>query len=112
VAPQALALLNGSFVRARAVEFAARLIGAVEDDAVEDDVVEDDDQQAVDLAFRLALCRRPSETELSASLEFVRSQSQRRAQRGKKSEPAKAREAALADFCQSLFGLNEFIYID
>jgi hypothetical protein len=101
VAPQALSLLNDAFVRARADEMARRLIGA-----------EGDDAGLISRAFDLCLSRSPSESEQSASLAFLNSQTQRRQQRDNQRPAAEIRLAAVADFCQALFGTNEFLYID
>ena len=101
VAPQALALLNDPFVRSRAEEFAARLIEAG-----------DDDERLVERALRLALAREPTPLERAASLEFFVAQQTRRGARAKETPPQDIRRAAAADFCQTLFGLNEFLYID
>lgn len=98
VAPQALALLNDPFVRARAIDFADRLIR-------EDGL---DVNRQVRSGFEIGLSRAPTDIELDAAIRFVRSQVRKR-------KPESGKEAdrlALADFCQALFGLNEFIYID
>ena len=102
VAPQALALLNDPFVRLRAEEFADRLkteAGARP-------------EAQVRLGFRLALAREPDSEELAAATAFVERQVLDRTGRGDSRSPEEARRLALADFCQSLFGLNEFIYVD
>jgi hypothetical protein len=101
VAPQALALLNDSFVRDRSVDFAKRLLQECEDD-----------DQLVRRSFQLALAREPSSSERTVSLEFVRARSTARAARDPEKQPAEPRLAAVADYCQALFSLNEFIYID
>ena len=101
VAPQALAVLNDGFVRLRAREFADRLAQTGADDA-----------DRVDLAFRLALAHSPSEAEAEACQQFLVAQPERRGQREKAASTNAARLDALADFCHSLFGLNEFLYID
>jgi hypothetical protein len=98
VAPQALALLNDRFVRARAVDFARR-IGK-----------EPGTEAAVRLGWELALGREPSRRELAAATEFVASQLSKRSDRD--ATKANPREQALADFCQALFAMNEFIYVD
>jgi hypothetical protein len=102
VAPQALALMNDDFVRDRAADFARRLIAerGTEPEAW------------VARAFSLALSRLPSGTENAASLEFINRQTERRAARDNSAAPAEVRVQALADFCQTLFGLNEFTYVD
>lgn len=100
VAPQALALLNDKFVRARALDFAQR---------VEKEVGMQPEAQ-VRLAWRLALGREPSTNELKSGTTFLNTQLQQRSNR----DPAKTetQRLALADFCQTIFALNEFIYVD
>ncbi len=98
VAPQAMALLNDRFVRACAGDFVKRLIGADGDD----------DERVVQDSFELAFARVPTETETQASVEFIRSQTQTRQARGE----TNCRHEAVTDYCQAIFGLNEFIYVD
>ena len=81
VPTQALTLLNNPFVLKQAGLFAER---------VRQSAGEDPSKQ-VDLAYRIALTRPPSEAELSAALDFLKSQS-------------------LADLTHVLFNLNEFVY--
>ena len=102
VAPQALALLNDSFVRARAIDFAER---------VENDSGADPDSQ-VRLAWRMALGREPSPSEFESATSFIKLQVQRRGTRGSSQDKAELQNVALADFCQAIFALNEFIYVD
>ena len=99
VAPQALALLNDRFVRARAMEFAQM---------VEKEAGNEIDAQ-VRLAWRIALGREPHSGELESSASFIQQQIAERSSR--KSDIAAGR-IALADFCQAIFALNEFIYVD
>jgi hypothetical protein len=101
VAPQALTLLNDPFLRDRAADFAERVLSA--SSAKPEDWVGH--------AFRLAVSRPPSDSELKDSVQFLEHQLQRRAAREKISLDV-ARRQALADFCQALFSLNEFIYVD
>jgi hypothetical protein len=101
VAPQALALLNDPFVRLRAKEFADRL-----------QEMGDEPASQVRRAFVLALGREPSPEELADSAAFLASQTDARARRSPPSPREIAQRAALADFCQMIFALNEFIYID
>jgi hypothetical protein len=98
VAPQALAMLNDGFVRGCAKDFAERLLKENPNDFT----------KQVECGFLLALGRLPSETESQASVKFLESQMQRRESR---KSPAPKREA-VADFCQTMFGLNEFLYVD
>ena len=101
VAPQALAILNDDFVRARAADFAQRLIAG-----------SSDDEQLVGLALKRTLSREPSALERAASLEFLTAQQKQRQARSPDKPAAEVRLAAVADYCQALFGLNEFLYID
>jgi mono/diheme cytochrome c family protein len=98
IAPQALALLNSPHVRGWAKEFAGRLVPAFEKSPAE----------AVRLGYQTAIARQPAEGELAAAVAFLEAQEKSYVSSGK----GDARELALADFCQVLFGLNEFVYID
>jgi hypothetical protein len=102
VTPQALALLNDPFVRARAGEFASRLLHEGGDDPA----------RWVGRAYQLVLGRVPTEGETSAGVEFLARQSRARATRDPKGSAAVARWLALTDYCQALFGLNELLYVD
>jgi hypothetical protein len=102
VAPQALALLNDPFIRARAEDLARRLAKEAGDEA----------EAQVRLAWRLALAREPSAGELKSSTGFIQAQFRQRATRDSSKPEREARHLALTDFCQSLFALNEFIYVD
>jgi mono/diheme cytochrome c family protein len=102
VVPQALALLNDAFVRARASDFASRLLK----DSGEDSAT------CVDRAYRLAFSRAPTESERAAGVEFLAAQERERSSRQPKATPAEIRQLALTDYSQVLFGLNEFIYVD
>jgi hypothetical protein len=86
--------LNGPQVRAYALAFADRL-GA--DSAPE---------QAVEKAFNLALGRSPNQEEAKISLEFLANQE---ALRGLNRD---AKRAAMADLCQTIFSMNEFIFVE
>jgi hypothetical protein len=102
VAPQALELLNDSFIRDRAADFSKRLIG--ENTGNND--------KCVKAAFRLALSRAATDAEVQSSVAFIDRQIQRRAGRDKSLSADENKLRALTDFCQALFGLNEFIYVD
>ncbi len=98
VAPQALAMLNSPNAIRAARAMAKRLLlpeGSTPRDRVRE-------------GFVLALGRPPDETELSASLAFV----ERATEKYADDETADATELAMADFCQVLFSMNEFIYIE
>jgi cytochrome c553 len=102
VAPQALALLNDPFMRARANDFARRIGEGTGDDPV----------KAIDRGFSLALGRAPTDAQRAASLQFYNRQFELRAKRDTSVSPEENRLRAMADFCQGLFSLNEFVYID
>jgi hypothetical protein len=102
VAPQALVLLNDSFLRNRATDLARRML-------IEAGTAPD---HCVIRGFELTLARPPSDTELAAAVQFIQTQEQRRAARDQALAPDEHRVRALADYAQALFGLNEFIYVD
>lgn len=102
VAPQALALLNDQFVRTVSFEFADRLLKEGGSETA----------QWVDLAFRLTLARAPRDNERIASAAFLERQIRERQQRSPETPVDEIRRQALADFCQAVFSLNEFIYVD
>jgi hypothetical protein len=88
VAPQALALMNHPQVRAYASAFAKRLMPTAEKSL----------DEAVRRAYVMALAREPDSEELQDAAGFIRGQG--------------ALEAGLTSFCQAMFGLNEFIYVE
>jgi hypothetical protein len=90
VAPQSLHLMNNPHVRAAAYGLAKRALG--------DGKASDSD--AVTRAYRVALCREPTKDERADAVAFL------------KGQEGTARETALADLCQVLFCLNEFLYAE
>ena len=96
VAPQALMFMNSPQGRQYAEAFAQRIAGA------------GDGAASVRLAYQLALSREPSSDELKVATEFIAGARALRREQGQ----AEVDAAGLADFCQLLFGLNEFIYVD
>lgn len=102
VAPQALALLNDPFLRVRSVDFAKRVL--VESGS--------DHAKWISACFQLAIGRAPNESELHASLNFLENQIASRIAQHPKVSEEQNRLLALADFCQGMFCLNEFIYVD
>jgi hypothetical protein len=97
VAPQALALLNNPHVVRYARQFAKRLEARGESLA-----------EQVTYGYQLALGRPPEPDELSRSMEFITSQQEAYGQ----DENKDAHLLALADFCQALFSLNEFVFVE
>ena len=98
VAPQALLLMNSPQVREWTEAFAKR----VETDGP----AIDDFSSLIALAYVRALGRAPTKDEARDAAAFLGAQSQSYAVEGKQT----ASSLALADFCQVLFGLNEFAY--
>jgi cytochrome c553 len=90
VAPQALHLMNNPHVRAAAYGLAKRALGDGKAD----------DADAVARAYRIALCREPTKDELADATAFLKGQT------------GADRETAMADLCQVLFCLNEFLYVE
>ena len=88
VAPQALHLMNNPHVRAAAYGLAKRATGDGKST----------DAEVVSRAYQIALCREPTKDELADALAFLKG--------------AADRETALADLCQVLFCLNEFLYAE
>jgi hypothetical protein len=98
VAPQALAMLNSQQVQQSARALAGRLLSR-------SGVTTD---EAINRGFLTVLARPADSEELSDAAAFVASATESYRTAGK----TDAAELALADFCQVLLGLNEFIYID
>lgn len=105
VAPQAMVILNDRFVRTVAGDFAEVLVSGQADDSVPPESAL---RPIIETAFEAAFARAPTTSETATSIQFIESQAKARAERGE-SHP---RLEALTDYCQSLFGLNEFIYVD
>ncbi|NBR84031.1 MAG: DUF1549 domain-containing protein [Proteobacteria bacterium] len=97
VAPQALLLMNGPQVREWAEAFARR---------VEAETTGTETPAQVNRAYLLALSRLATAKEQASAAAFLASQTASY-EAEKKPNP---RSLALADFCQVLFGLNEFAY--
>jgi hypothetical protein len=85
VAPQALTLFNGEFVNEQARHFAKRLRTEAGPES----------RRQIDLAWRLALCRPPTEKEIAAML-----------------SACDAEGSALEQICRVILNLNEFVYPD
>ena len=97
IAPQALHLMNNPHVRG----YAGRLAGQLEPHAKVSPAT------AIVLGYLTTLSRPPEPSELARSVAFVEEQLKRYAGEKRKSPLS----LALADFCQVLFGLNEFVYV-
>jgi len=101
VPTQALAMLNAPLVRSAADGLAARALAAAAAAPAEAAT-----PAAIDYVFRAALARPPRDAELERFTALLAARDQ--AAGGN----AAARQAALADVCQLLFCLNEFVYVD
>jgi hypothetical protein len=102
VAPQALTMFNGDFVNRQAGYFAQRLVKEAGPGAF----------GQVELAYRLALCRRPSRRESSLMLEFLTSEADRQAEEAGGLDAEQARQRALIQMCRVILNLNEVVYSD
>jgi hypothetical protein len=98
IAPQALLLMNNPQVRGYARGLAQRLVTRPDAPL----------EAAIGLGYRTTLCREATAGELSESAAFVRQQMESYRAAGK----SDAQELALADFCQVLMCLNEFVYVE
>ncbi len=95
IAPQALMFLNGAQSR-RYAEGLAQRVAAL------------DDQAALTEVYSLALGREATEQELTLSQAFLQQQAEVHRSAGQPNPEQIAR----IDFCQILFGMNEFVYVD
>ena len=98
IAPQALLLMNNPEVRNYAKAFARRIAPASNGSL----------GQAVTSAYLIAFTRPPTALELANSEAFLQQQCDSYESHGK----TDARALALADFCQTLICLNEFVYVE
>ncbi len=96
VPPQALAMMNSPFVRQLAEKFAKRIRSEASTTPAE----------VVDRAYALGLSRPPTDAEKQVMIGFIESQA---ATYGDSNE---AMELAVADYCQMMMCLNEFVFVD
>jgi len=96
VATQSLAFMNSPFIRTRAEKLALLIKPKTGDVAA----------AAIDQAYLATLSRQPTTAERERAVNFMKNQTQ------KYGAVPKAVDLALADFCQILFCLNEFVYVD
>jgi hypothetical protein len=92
VAPQSLLLMNNPLVRDAAKALARRAGSAP-------------DVSSVRNAYQAALDRLPTPVEMKLADQFLIAQ-------GAKYGEGDRSESAFVDFCQMLFGLNEFLYVN
>ena len=97
-APQALMLLNDSFVQTQAAALATRITREGGER----------EEKQTERAFQLVLQRAPAKSELKASLNLLVDQRKRAVAEGRP-EPGRV---ALNSFCRGLLNVNEMIYVD
>jgi mono/diheme cytochrome c family protein len=108
VAPQALMLMNNGFVVSESEALAARVIREAGDGI----------ENQVRRAWKLTYCRDPNSEELGEAAAFLSEQieyMQAAASEKKNKQPAgkpSPKLQALASFCQTLLGSNEFLYVE
>jgi hypothetical protein len=95
IAPQALMFLNGPQSRRYAEGLASRVVTL-------------DDATAIAEAYSLSLGREPTEEEQTLSQAFLKQQSEVH----RSASVPNPEQTARVDFCQILFGMNEFVYVD
>ena len=101
VATQALTLYNSEFV----MQQAGHLIRRLEAEAGPDLNAQ------IDLAWKLALCRKPTDVERQTMAQFVADEiAQLRSQRGPEASEAELQLSARTQLCRVLLNLNEFVY--
>jgi hypothetical protein len=98
IAPQALLLLNNVNVREYARTLARRIAPRDESSF----------EKAIGSAFARTLSRPPTGAEIADGVAFLKQQTDSYASASSTS----ARELALANFCQALMCLNEFVYVE
>ena len=96
VPPQALAMMNSPFIRKLSEKFAKR---------VRPDGKKGLDQTVNDV-YTIALSRKPSSEEQQQMLKFIHYQTE------SYGDNPKAGELAVADFCQLILCMNEFVFVD
>jgi cytochrome c553 len=103
VSLQSLAMLNDEFVLEQADQFARRVAAAVGPAP----------ERRIELAFRIALARRPTLAEMEPSMALIRQQTERyQKQSSSQLTPERAADKALISLCQMLLNTNEFLYVE
>ena len=115
VAPQALFLMNNPFAREQSLHFATRLLeGMLEQPLFERlyrlGLAEENDEGRLRLAHVEVLGRPPTAEELAQAANFLSEYTERLKSAGQSADDS--RLAAWQSYCQSLFSLNEFLYVN
>jgi hypothetical protein len=95
IAPQSLLFMNSPQVRQYADGFAGRLQGRSASEAIQE-------------AYRFSLGREPNDREQQFAADFLT----RQAAMHRNAGHADADRLAIVDFCQALFSMNEFVYVE
>jgi len=95
IAPQALMFMNSPQGRDYSVSFAGRL-------------PRESSEATILAAWQLAFGRKSSDAELEASLQFLTRQEEVHSAAGH----ADANQQAVVDLCQTIFSMNEFVYVE
>jgi hypothetical protein len=96
VPPQALSMMNSPLIRQLAEKFSKRIRT----------VPSTSPEQLVAAAYALTLSRPPTESERHTMTDFINGQA------ASYGGTERAMELAVVDFCQLMFCLNEFIFVD
>ena len=96
VAPQALAMLNSSFIRDLATKFSGKVRPNNETSIAD----------AIDSAYQIALSRPATDDEKKSMAAFIERQKMLRG------ENPNAEALAVRDFCHLVLCLNEFVFIE
>ena len=112
---QALFLMNSPFVREQSLHFAKQLLEGISQDPLFETLYQlglasEKDEDRLRLAHLRVLGRAPTEEELAQAVNFLNEYVERMKSGGSSVE--QARLAAWQSYCQSLFCLNEFLYVD
>ncbi|HEV3136729.1 MAG TPA: DUF1553 domain-containing protein, partial [Pirellulales bacterium] len=97
---QSLVMLNDAFLAEQAEQFAARVEQSSAASA----------ELRIEVAFRLALARKPNATETATCSELLRRQIDLAASTG--AAPDVAARRALVQLCQTLLNTSEFLYVE
>jgi hypothetical protein len=103
VSLQSLTMLNDAFVLEQADQLAQRVASAAGPAP----------DKRIELAFRIALARRPTASEAESGAALIQRQTDRyQKQSSLQLAPEQAAQKALANLCQMLLNTNEFLYVE
>ncbi len=108
---QSLMLMNNAFVIEQAERLAERIRDEVGGEAG-DEMGEGAWREQIARAWQLAFQRPASDDEIERSLEFLERQMVAFREQDSQSSEETLRDRARASFCQALYGMNEFLYVD